>query len=205
MYPEDLEKLAAANSKFNINHFHHHHNIFRLSVFPVLTDIRLSLSHYCVTMKSLSIAAIAIVGVVTQIPTATAFTTVTYSTSTRPSSSTQLYSVEDMRQRIKKAGGGITTVVPGDLKVYDPNEQGKLQGTGDLEARVSAGASFPGETSSPAPESPVVVTSEAAAAAPSATSGGIESNTKPAGMTNLTNLLDSVRPRKDAYGGKSQC
>ena len=172
-------------------------------MFPVLTDIRPSLSHYCViNMKSLSIAAIAIVGVATQIPTVTAFTTVTYSTSTRPSSSTQLYSVEDMRQRIKKAGGGITTVVPGDLKVYDPNEQGMLQGTGDLEARVSAGASFPGETSSSAPESPVVVTSEAAA--PSATSGGSQSSTKP-GMTNLTNLLDSVRPRKDAYGGKSQC
>eukprot|EP00985_Skeletonema_marinoi_P010907 scaffold5141_cov143-Skeletonema_marinoi.AAC.4 len=98
-----------------------------------------------------------------------------------------------MRQRIKKAGGGITAVVPGDLKLYDPNEQGKLQGTGDLEARVSAGASFPGETSSPAPESPVVVTSEAG-----------QSSAKP-GMTNLTNLLDSVRPRKDAYGGKSQC
>jgi hypothetical protein len=163
-------------------------------------------------MKSTSIAAIAVVGICTQIPAATAFTTVTSSTITRPSSSTQLYSVEDMRQRIKKAGGGITTVVPGDLKVYDPNKQGKLQGTGELEARVSAGVSFPGETSSSAAdESPVVtaaadespvVTSEAAA--PSATSGESKPSTRP-GTANLTNLLNSVRPRRDAYGGKSQC
>eukprot|EP00574_Skeletonema_japonicum_P013877 CAMPEP_0201716396 /NCGR_PEP_ID=MMETSP0593-20130828/2376_1 /ASSEMBLY_ACC=CAM_ASM_000672 /TAXON_ID=267983 /ORGANISM="Skeletonema japonicum, Strain CCMP2506" /LENGTH=153 /DNA_ID=CAMNT_0048206187 /DNA_START=87 /DNA_END=548 /DNA_ORIENTATION=- len=153
-------------------------------------------------MKSTSIAVIAVVGICTQIPAATAFTTVTSSTITRPSSSTQLYSVEDMRQRIKKAGGGITTVVPGDLKVYDPNKQGKLQGTGDLEARVSAGVSFPGETSSSAAGESPVVTSEAAA--PSATSGESKPSTRP-GTTNLTNLLNTVRPRRDAYGGKSQC
>ena len=153
-------------------------------------------------MKSLlSIAVIAAVGVVTHIPAATAFTTVTNSKITHPSSSTQLHSVEDMRQRIKKAGGGITTVVPGDLKVYDPNEQGKLQGTGDLEARVAAGVSFPGETSSSAPESPGGASE---AAAPSATSGGSKPSTK-YGTTNLTNLLNSGRSRNDAYGGKSQC
>ena len=145
-------------------------------------------------MKSLSIAFIAAVSV---IPTAIAFTTVTNTKFTRPS--TQLHSVEDMRQRIKKAGGGITTVVPGDLKVYDPNEQGKLQGTGDLEARVAAGVSFAGETSSSAApsESPV---DAPAAAAPSATHGRSRSST-----ANLTNLLNSAGSRKDAYGGKSQC
>lgn len=144
-------------------------------------------------MKSLSIAVIAAVGV---IPTATAFTTVTNTKLTRPS--TQLHSVEDMRQRIKKAGGGITTVVPGDLKVYDPNEQGKLQGTGDLEARVAAGVSFTGETSSSAPsESPVDAPE---ATTPSATHGKSRS-----GTANLTNLLNSAGSRKDAYGGKSQC
>jgi len=143
-------------------------------------------------MKLLSIAAIA-VGAVAQIPTAVAFTTVTHSTIARPSSTKQLHSVEDVRQRIKKAGGGITTIAPGDLSVYDPNEGGKLQGTGDLEKRITAGASFPGFSPPP------VVTS----------SGGSEVNTKPnntvGGTPSLANLLNSVRPRKDAYGGQSQC
>lgn len=152
-------------------------------------------------MKSLSIV-IAAVGVTTHIlPTATAFTTVTNSKITRPSSSTQLHSVEDMRQRIKKAGGGITTVIPGDLKVYDPNEQGKLQGTGDLEARVAAGVSF-GETSSSAPESPGDAPE---AAATSATYEGRSDSSTKSGTANLTNLLNSGRSRNDAYGGKSQC
>eukprot|EP00573_Skeletonema_grethae_P013477 CAMPEP_0201694692 /NCGR_PEP_ID=MMETSP0578-20130828/6862_1 /ASSEMBLY_ACC=CAM_ASM_000663 /TAXON_ID=267565 /ORGANISM="Skeletonema grethea, Strain CCMP 1804" /LENGTH=153 /DNA_ID=CAMNT_0048180399 /DNA_START=142 /DNA_END=603 /DNA_ORIENTATION=+ len=153
-------------------------------------------------MKSsllLPTAAIAVVGICTQIPAATAFTTVTSSTSNH---STQLYSVEDMRQRIKKAGGGITTIAPGDLKVYDPNQQGKLQGTGDLEARVSAGASFPGETSSSVADESPIVTSEAPE--PSATSGESKPSTRPGGF-NLTNLLNSERPRRDAYSGKSQC
>ena len=158
--------------------------------------LNIDLSHFIAVyiMKSLSIAFIAAVSV---IPTAIAFTTVTNTKITRPS--TQLHSVEDMRQRIKKAGGGITTVVPGDLKVYDPNEQGKLQGTGDLEARVAAGVSFAGETSSSAPsESPV---DTPAATAPSATHGKSRS-----GTANLTNLLNSAAgSRKDAYGGKSQC
>lgn len=154
-------------------------------------------------MKSLSIlSAIVVVGICTHIPAATAFTAVTSSTITRPSSSTQLYSVEDMRQRIKKAGGGITTVVPGDLSVYDPNEQGKLQGTGDLAARVSAGVSFRGDSSSSAADESPVATSEAPA--PSVTSGESKQTTRPGGF-NLTSLLDSVRPRRDAYSGKSQC
>ncbi len=153
-------------------------------------------------MKSISIAAIAVVGICTQIPAATAFTTVTSSTSTITRPSTQLYSVEDMRQRIKKAGGGITTVTTGDLKVYDPNENGKLQGTGDLEARLAAGASFTAESSSSAADESPVVMSEAPA--PSAT----PEESKPGirfGGFNLSNLLNSERPVRDAYSGKSQC
>ena len=136
-----------------------------------------------------SIFAAVVAGTVTQIPTATAFTTVTYVT--RPSSSTQLHSVEDMRQRINNAGSGITTIVPGNLSIYDPDATGgKLQGTGDLQKRLSAGASFPGKTAS-APASPTT-------AAPSAPPSG--------GMANLSNLLNSVRlGGRGEYGGKSQC
>ena len=155
--------------------------------------------------KFLSIAAAIAVS------TADAFTTtssVTHSITTHKSSSstTQLYSVEDMRQRIKKAGGGITTIVAGDLSCYDPNENGKLQGSGDLETRLSSGASFPGKTPS------IVVAADppaaAAAAAFPATSRG--NGSRRSGTTNLTNLLngqreEELRPRKDLYGGKSQC
>ena len=154
-------------------------------------------------MKPLSITAIAFVGAVSQITTSEAFTTsATHSTITHPSSSTQLYSVEDMRQRIKKAGGGITTIVPGDLTLYDPNENGKLQGTGDLEARVSAGTSFPGDTSSSTPESSVVTP---AVETPTNKASGATKPSIKAMTSNLTNLLSSGRPRRDSYTGKSQC
>ena len=144
------------------------------------------------------------------VSTADAFTTtssVTHSITTHKSSSTsttQLYSVEDMRQRIKKAGGGITTIVAGDLSCYDPNENGKLQGSGDLETRLSSGASFPGKT----PSTVVAADPPAAAAATPVTSRG--NGSRKSGTTNLTNLLngqreEEFRPRKDLYGGKSQC
>ena len=142
------------------------------------------------------------------VSTANAFTTtsVTYSitthTSTPTPTTTQLYSVEDMRQRIKKAGGGISTIVAGDLSCYDPNENGKLQGSGDLETRLSSGASFPGKTST------AVAADPPAAATPAASRGN---GSRKSGTTNLTNLLnvqreeEEFRPRKDLYGGKSQC
>lgn len=149
--------------------------------------------------KFLSIAAAIAVS-----STANAFTTtsVTHSITTH-TSTTQLYSVEDMRQRIKKAGGGITTIVAGDLSCYDPNENGKLQGSADLEKRLSSGASFPGKT----PSTVVAADPPAAAAAAvdtPATSG--ENGSRRSGTTNLTNLLNGQREaRKDLYGGKSQC
>ena len=43
---------------------------------------------------------------------------------------------------IKKAGGGVTTRPPGDLSIFDPDASAKLQGTGDLAARLARGASF---------------------------------------------------------------
>jgi len=150
--------------------------------------------------KFLSIAAAIVV-----VSTANAFTTtsVTHSITTHTSSATtttQLYSVEDMRQRIKKAGGGITTIVAGDLSCYDPNENGKLQGSADLEKRLSSGASFPGKT----PSTVVAADPPAAAVDAPATSRGNVS--RRSGTTNLTNLLHGQREaRKDLYGGKSQC
>ena len=149
--------------------------------------------------KFLSIAAAIVV-----VSTANAFTTtsVTHSITTHTSSATtttQLYSVEDMRQRIKKAGGGITTIVAGDLSCYDPNENGKLQGSADLEKRLSSGALFPGKTPSTVAADP-----PAAAVDTPATSGG--NGSRKSGTTNLTNLLNGQREaRKDLYGGKSQC
>ena len=151
--------------------------------------------------KFLSIAAAIVIS------TANAFTTtsVTHSITAHTSSSsststTQLYSVEDMRQRIKKAGGGITTNVAGDLSCYDPNENGKLQGSGDLDKRLSSGASFPGKTPSTA----------VAADPPAAAVAAATPVSRKSGTTNLTNLLngqreEEFRPRKDLYGGKSQC
>ena len=57
--------------------------------------------------------------------------------------STHLQSSLD-NDRIKKAGAGLTTLPPGDLCLYDPNENGKLQGSSTLMERVQLGASFRG-------------------------------------------------------------
>ena len=65
------------------------------------------------------------------------------------SPSTQLHSSSYDKDRIKKAGGGITTLTPGDLCLYDPNSDGKLQGTNDLMDRIESGASFKEDTGAP--------------------------------------------------------
>jgi hypothetical protein len=147
-------------------------------------------------------AAVIAVGVTQNISMAIAFTSATYSNISRPSSSKiKLQSVDDVRQRIKNAGCGVATIISGDLSCYDPDENGKLQGSGDLQKRLAAGANFPGKTLE---------------VAPSATPGGNEMNTKRAGaaagggtsiLTNLLNGLrkDEFRPRKSMYGGGSQC
>ena len=44
--------------------------------------------------------------------------------------------------QIKKAGAGIPTVESGGLLVFDPAQNGKLQGTNDLQSRILGGASF---------------------------------------------------------------
>lgn len=62
--------------------------------------------------------------------------------------------------KIKQAGAGIPTVLSGDLLVFDPDANGKLQGTHDLQSRILGGASFklaPLEISLDAPPSGVEV------------------------------------------------
>lgn len=60
----------------------------------------------------------------------------------RPSTRIRSSSPDYDGDRIKKAGAGITTQVPGDLCFYDPNENGMLQGTGTLMERLEKGASY---------------------------------------------------------------
>ena len=43
---------------------------------------------------------------------------------------------------IKGAGSGVSVIPTGDLKLFDPNEDGLLQGTNVLSERVSSGAKF---------------------------------------------------------------
>lgn len=52
------------------------------------------------------------------------------------SSSTTLY------YQLKSAGAGISAVPPGDLLLFDPNVDGKLQGTNNLMDRVNGGAAY---------------------------------------------------------------
>lgn len=44
--------------------------------------------------------------------------------------------------RIKQAGAGIPTIAPGDCLLFDPDTNGKLQGTHDLQSRILGGASY---------------------------------------------------------------
>ena len=45
-------------------------------------------------------------------------------------------------ERVKKSGCGIPVVPSGDCQLFDPEEEGKHQGTGALGSRISAGVSF---------------------------------------------------------------
>ena len=46
------------------------------------------------------------------------------------------------KERLKKAGAGVPTLPPGNLSLYDPNEDALLQGTNNLNQRITSGASF---------------------------------------------------------------
>jgi hypothetical protein len=59
--------------------------------------------------------------------------------------STMLRSTSSLdKDRIKKAGAGITTKAPGNNCIYDPNVDAKLQGTDNLNDRITSGAAYGG-------------------------------------------------------------
>lgn len=49
---------------------------------------------------------------------------------------------EDKQARVKKAGGGIPVVPSGDCLLFNPEEEGKLQGTGSLNSRIHDGCNY---------------------------------------------------------------
>lgn len=51
-------------------------------------------------------------------------------------------SIFSSNERIKKVGGGIPVVPSGDCQLFDPEEEGKLQGTGSLNSRIHDGPSY---------------------------------------------------------------
>eukprot|EP00551_Chaetoceros_affinis_P012830 CAMPEP_0203668982 /NCGR_PEP_ID=MMETSP0090-20130426/5461_1 /ASSEMBLY_ACC=CAM_ASM_001088 /TAXON_ID=426623 /ORGANISM="Chaetoceros affinis, Strain CCMP159" /LENGTH=433 /DNA_ID=CAMNT_0050533545 /DNA_START=120 /DNA_END=1421 /DNA_ORIENTATION=- len=71
----------------------------------------------------------------------------TRTTTKFPSSSTSLSVtasniLKENNERVKKAGCGIPVVRSGDCLLFDPEEEGKLQGTGSLSSRIHGGANF---------------------------------------------------------------
>lgn len=55
-------------------------------------------------------------------------------------SRTDLYA--EKKEKDKKTGGGIALTPAGDYSVFDPEEEGKLQGTGSLRDRIRDGPSY---------------------------------------------------------------
>jgi hypothetical protein len=72
--------------------------------------------------------------------------------------STMLYSTSLDKDRIKKAGAGITTKAPGNNCIYDPNVDAKLQGTDNLNDRITSGAAYPPSSSMNAVDMPTTTT-----------------------------------------------
>ena len=94
-----------------------------------------------------------------------------FTTNTKSRRSTALSQIDP--SRIKKAGAGIATQPPGGNCSFDPNENGKLQGTGNCDERVGKGSSYG---------------VAAAVAAPSGGGGGAPTK---APTSNLTSLINS--------------
>ena len=113
------------------------------------------------------------------------------STSSTRGPATYLQSSQD-KDRIKKAGAGLTTIPPGDLCLYDPNENGKLQGSSSLMERVQRGASFGNGGGGTASADEIIGSS---ASTPSAD----DSNTKKI-TTNLTKVLGEMDSRMRGQG-----
>jgi hypothetical protein len=69
--------------------------------------------------------------------------TASHSNLLSPSRSTSLFHHAELDPSwIKKAGAGVATKPPGGNSSFDPNENGKLQGTGNCNERVQKGASY---------------------------------------------------------------
>ena len=94
-------------------------------------------------MKHFSSITVLITAAALSMKTTHAFSAQAASPSGR--TSTRLHSTSTAgtdKDRIKKSGAGITMQTPGDLCFYDPNENGKLQGSNTLMDRIENGASF---------------------------------------------------------------
>lgn len=50
--------------------------------------------------------------------------------------------ITSLEYAVKGAGAGVPTLPAGDLNLFDPNEDGKLQGTNNLMERITKGASY---------------------------------------------------------------
>eukprot|EP00559_Dactyliosolen_fragilissimus_P007686 CAMPEP_0184859224 /NCGR_PEP_ID=MMETSP0580-20130426/4222_1 /TAXON_ID=1118495 /ORGANISM="Dactyliosolen fragilissimus" /LENGTH=434 /DNA_ID=CAMNT_0027355729 /DNA_START=271 /DNA_END=1575 /DNA_ORIENTATION=+ len=56
--------------------------------------------------------------------------------------SVRLQAAQEGKNRVARAGCGIYTVPPGECRLFDPEEEGKLQGTGALSERINAGYNY---------------------------------------------------------------
>lgn len=158
-------------------------------------------------MKGISsIAAASLVAAVSLANTCSVHAFLTSSSPLKPRCLfTRIQSTASDADRIKKAGAGITTQSPGGLSFYDPNENGKLQGTNNLMERIESGAAFtlagvesqepllsnetPPEPTSPNPES-----------TPNNAVANLHRNL----TTNLTKLLNGQMESRFQGGGRSQ-
>ena len=87
-------------------------------------------------------AGVAAVAVLSLLPDANAFAPNARPafSSSRHTTAVPLYSE---LERVKSAGGGTGVAFPvGDFHLFDPEAEGKLQGTGSLSQRIQAGANY---------------------------------------------------------------
>ena len=104
-----------------------------LHLFPSRIQI---LHIMCHAVSLIGTAGVAAVAVLSLLPDANAF-----APNARPAfSSAPLYGE---LERVKSAGSGTDVAFPvGDFRLFDPEAEGKLQGTGSLSQRIQAGADY---------------------------------------------------------------
>lgn len=156
-------------------------------------------------MKSISTIAAASLSVVSLANTCSVLAFITASPVKPRGLFTRIHSTAGDADRIKKAGAGITTQSPGDLCFYDPNENGKLQGTNNLMERIESGAAFTptGITSQeplPSSETPPEATAPNPESKPNNAVANLHQNL----TTNLTKLLNGQMESRFQGRGRSQ-